>query len=67
MNFPPAEVAKARKRLGLKANPRMTPRLRERPTEQHAKPDPLAVAQKWVEGFDRLTMTHHSKPIKLPT
>lgn len=67
MHFSPAEVTKARRRLGLRPNKRFTaPHPRSDDTSSVTfRPDPLEIARKTVPGFNRDKMTLHSKPIKL--
>lgn len=57
LNFSSGVVRKARIRLGLKANKEWE-RAGESPVRiASSKPDPLAVAQEILPGFDRTTMS----------
>jgi hypothetical protein len=64
MNVSSEMVKQRRRELLLPANKTPTAS-REQQSYVNFRPDPLAVAQQWIEGFDRVAMTHHGKPIKL--
>lgn len=67
MQFDPAEVTRARRRLGLRPNKRFTAspeRVQDGPAPKF-KPNPLVIAEQKVPGFNRETMTRNGRPIKL--
>ena len=69
MGFSKSTIEIHRTQLGLAANarpfrPPASHIERDRPAPKE-KPDPLGVAQQFLPGFDRETMTRHGRPIKL--